>query len=145
MNNEQRDELQKLIRMHEDGVLTTDEFNRAKTTIIGNSITTETSTTLANTVSGDGIPNVKSQYGVAKSLSQLQTFIGWVGVAVGGFVAIFGIDSGGYGPLIGIVIGVILAIGGLIIVGLAQLTKAVVDTADYSREILYLLHQQSKR
>ena len=144
MNNHGRDELQKLIKMREDGLLTMEEFSEAQRKLEGSFGDAKSSPgSSAQSVTID-TPKFNSQYGVAKGISQFQIFIGWVCVAAGLIAAISGFTSGGLDRAAGILSGVILVVGGLATVGIAQLTKAVVDNADYSREIFYLLHRQSK-
>lgn len=103
----------------------------------------------------------RSAYGTARKVSMFVSFLGWV-VCVGGLLlALFGLISLlqvpsldrqiQYGTQYGVIAyvyvgaliqGFIMAVFGLFLVASGQITRATVDNADHSREILILL--QSK-
>ena len=88
-----------------------------------------------------------SDYGVARSISQVISILGWVVVAVGIIAAFSGLLAGNrYGggvSLIGILPGLGIAISGLFLVVAGQITRATVDNADHTREILKLIKEKS--
>lgn len=90
--------------------------------------------------------NFKTSYGAARSTSTAITFIGWAMVFIGviaTFIAIVaGLDSehGGL-ALLGVLPGLGIAVSGLLLVVAAQVTLAIVDNADHTREILKVLNK----
>ena len=103
------------------------------------------------------VENIKTQYGVAVGISTIIAVIGW-GLVIGGFislVALAGISMSDSGPLSSLLesggaagralsflpysLGAVA--GGFLLIMSAQVTKAVVNTADYTRELLKITGQ----
>lgn len=93
------------------------------------------------------VNSYKTNYGTARSTSTAITFIGWAMVFIGAiatFIAIVsGLDSehGGL-ALLGVLPGFGIAVSGLLLIVAAQVTLAIVDNADHTREILKILNKQ---
>jgi predicted RNA-binding Zn-ribbon protein involved in translation (DUF1610 family) len=82
-------------------------------------------------------PVSTSTYKTARSIAQFISFIGWAGVLLGGGLTFVGIVS-----LVGFFLvptGIGLIIGSLLLVGTGQMTRATVDTADYSAQMLAIM------
>ena len=91
-------------------------------------------------------------YGTGRAVCSLLEFVGWAIVILGIIVALVGFASGGFMGmasrnfgagstpvafrLISMVPGILVSAGGLISVMLAQHTKAAMDTAEMTRELL---------
>jgi hypothetical protein len=85
----------------------------------------------------DSSPDVyTSTYHTARTIAQLISVVGWLGVGIGALL-LLGAFSGGGGLLVVPALGV--ALGGFLLVGLGQLTRAAVDTADYTGEMLAIM------
>ena len=80
----------------------------------------------------------KSHYNAALSISRFISFIGWIMVCVGVFMVFIGM-----GNIIGVFPGFMSAISGIILVAMAELTRAVIDNADSTRQILHFLKQKA--
>lgn len=96
------------------------------------------------------LPRFTSAYRTAGAVSGFVSALGWTQVVVGlvSFViALGGRESGGFETMTHIgqfVIGAVLCVGGMLQVAAAQVIRATVDTADYSREMLAVLHSRLK-
>ena len=91
-----------------------------------------------------------SNYKTAKNMSQIISFIGWILLIAGIVISIVGLNIGinlGVGArggassniilsIINMLPGLVTAISGLFIITAGQLTRATLDNADYTREIL---------
>lgn len=88
-------------------------------------------------------PEYNSDYGAARGLSGFISGVGWFVVVIGILTALAGIDEG---SVLAILPGLGLAVSGIIVVAAGQVTRATVDNADHTREILTLLkkHAASK-
>jgi hypothetical protein len=90
-----------------------------------------------------------SDYGAARKVSMFISFLGWLVFAIGLIAAIGGIAAGGnsrYGnemSLIAMFPGIGIAVSGLFLVAGGQVTRATVDNADHTREILNLLKDRA--
>ena len=83
---------------------------------------------------------VKSGYGTALGLSSFVSVVGWIAVVGGVLLVLNGLSSGVPASLFfQAVIGIGITVGGLLLVMVAQLTRAIIDTADYSREMLKVM------
>lgn len=83
----------------------------------------------------------RTDYGVTKSICGFVTYYGWALVALGAILVLLAFIEDAQLGLLGIPTGVGLASGGLLLILVAQVTRAIVDTADYSREILQTLRK----
>lgn len=85
----------------------------------------------------------ESLYGTAIIVSWLMSFIGWISFAVGLLIVIVGVSSLGTKPWpynnALLILGASLVLSGLFLVASAQVTRAVVDTADNTRKIFEYL------
>lgn len=95
-------------------------------------------------VAGEG-----SEYDVARLISKVMAFFGWllvlVGLAAGALGIAAGIEARGGGmSILGILPGLGIAVAGLLLVAAGQVTRAMVDNADHTREILKLARAQMK-
>lgn len=88
-------------------------------------------------------PEYNSDYGAARGISSFISGVGWLVVIIGIFSALAGT---GQGSALAILPGVGLAVSGILLVASGQVTRAAVDNADHTREILTLLkkHTASK-
>lgn len=90
----------------------------------------------------NGTENIKTEYGVAKVVSSVVSFIGWGLVIVGAFfMVLFPLAQGSqsrYGGIswFAILPGLGTAVSGFLLIMGAQVTNAAIDTADYTRELL---------
>jgi hypothetical protein len=87
-----------------------------------------------------------SDYGTARGIAQVISVIGWIVVAVGSLAAIAGLSgSNQFGgvSLLAVLPGLGIAVSGLLLVVAGQVTRATVDNADHTREILKLLKERS--
>jgi hypothetical protein len=133
----QETELNRLYEMRDKGELSEDEFREARSKLFASN-----QESMQREVGGSAA--VQTGYGVAKTLIGIQTIVGYALVLVGIVFLVVGL-SGGISTAGSLVAGAILMIGGVVNVGLAQMTSAVVDTADYSREIFLLLKPSDKQ
>jgi len=79
-----------------------------------------------------------SEYSTARKISMLISFLGWV-VFAGGVIAAF---SGMARGLLTSLPGLGIAVSGLFLVAAGQVTRATVDNADHTREILNHLQEK---
>lgn len=91
----------------------------------------------------------KSKYGTARTVSIFISFLGWV-VFVGGLIAAFtGMTGGLQGRYSGevstvaLLPGIGMAVAGLFLVAAGQVTRATVDNADHTREILNFIKSRA--
>lgn len=96
------------------------------------------------------VPTVsyQSQYGAARIVSMGISFLGWLVFAGGIFAAFIIIIGSGnqYGEGVSywiLLLGLGLAVAGLFLVAAGQITRAVVDSADHTREILNYIKNKS--
>lgn len=127
-----------MYEMRDKGELSEEEFRKARSELFA-----------SNQVATPQEPRdggvIESRYGVAKLMVGFQTVAGYVLLAVGVIALLMGLSSRGLDGLGGIIVGAFFMIGGIVTIGLAQITAAVVDTADYSREIFLLLKTDKKQ
>ena len=79
-----------------------------------------------------------SEYGTAVFIGQFIAVIGWLQIIIGLIVLVI-IGAEGTLTTPAVIAILIIALGGLITVAAGQLTRAMADTADNTREILMLL------
>ena len=91
----------------------------------------------------------RSEYETARKVSMFISFLGWV-VFAGGVIAAFaGMASGlqsrysGGVSILAVLPGLGIAVSGLFLVAAGQATRATVDNADHTREILSLLREKA--
>jgi len=99
--------------------------------------------------SSKNISTYQSNYGVARKISKFLSFIGWLVFAIGVVFALAGLASGTqsqYGEgvtLLALLPGIGISISGLFLVAAAQVTRATVDNADHTREILNIIREKA--
>ncbi|SCY56917.1 hypothetical protein [Desulfoluna spongiiphila] len=88
----------------------------------------------------------KSNYGIAQKITSLMEFIGWGVIGIGGLIVLIGIlgasQDAGF-MILGLLSGLATAVSGLFLIAGSQITKAMVDNADYTREILTLMKNRA--
>ncbi len=111
----------------------------AKSPAAGNQIpaATDGSTTIS------GVQPISSNYGAARSVAFFVAFVGW-GIVALGVTSVIALVSPYYyfqmEPLL-VFLGVAVSVSGLLLVAAAQVTRATVENADHTREILNVLRQ----
>ncbi len=91
----------------------------------------------------------QSDYEVARKISKFLSFLGWLVFAVGVIAAIAGLVSGTqsrYGggvSLLALLPGLGISVSGLFLVAAGQVTRATVDNADHTREILNIIREKA--
>jgi hypothetical protein len=90
----------------------------------------------------------KTDYVLTRRVCTVVAFIGWLVVGIGCIVASFAIiNVGGFGmnatPLV--ITGFAAALSGFFTIMGSQVTRATVDNADHTREILFAISQQRDR
>ncbi|MFZ2634424.1 MAG: hypothetical protein WA081_15800 [Desulfosalsimonadaceae bacterium] len=83
-------------------------------------------------------------YGTARMLCQIVSFVGWAAVTISGlifFLSIIKSADNGF-ALIGILPSLAGIIGGLILVMVGQMTRATVDTADNTGQMLAVMKKK---
>lgn len=80
-----------------------------------------------------------SDYGIARAVSYVIAMIGWIVVGISALFGLFTFFEDGWSNAVSLFGSTIP--GFFMIMG-AQVTRAVVDTADYNRQLLKLLHQE---
>ena len=91
----------------------------------------------------------RSEYETARKISMLISFLGWLVFASGVIAALAGMggglrsDYGGGISIIAFLPGLGIAVSGLFLVAAGQVTKATVDNADHTREILSLIREKA--
>ena len=95
------------------------------------------------------VSSVTSNYEVAQKIATIMSFIGWTIVVIGVMVALVGSAGMSQNPyarggsaIIGLLPGIGMSISGFFLVAGAQVTRAMVDNADNTREILNLMREQ---
>jgi len=86
-------------------------------------------------------------YETARGTAQLIAGLGWVVVAIGGVVALMGLASmqaAGPFAMLGVAIGILIAVVGLLQVAAGQGVRAAVDAADYARQSFKLQIAQAE-
>ncbi|HFE38745.1 MAG TPA: hypothetical protein ENK06_10080 [Gammaproteobacteria bacterium] len=102
-----------------------------------------------NTSSTKNSYTSRSDYEVARKVSRFISFLGWVVFALGIIVAFAGFVNGvqsRYGggvSIIGMLPGLGITVSGLFLVAAGQVTRATVDNADHTREILNTLREKA--
>lgn len=90
----------------------------------------------------------ESEYKAARAISSFLSFVGWLLFLFGIVVALKGMSVSWQVPefstMTMAIPGIGLSMGGLISVAAAQVTRATVDNADHTREILILLKERLK-
>ena len=84
----------------------------------------------------------KSNYNTARTMSDILSVIGWIMVVVGVLGALILASQGYSFNVLAMLPGLAIAISGLFMVVAAQVTKATVDNADQTREIMNLLRKK---
>ena len=89
----------------------------------------------------------ESQYETGRKVATFISFLGWLFFVAGLLSALAGLASGfqdGYGgvSIIAMLPGLGIAVSGLFLVASGQVTRATVDNADHTREILALLREK---
>jgi hypothetical protein len=89
-------------------------------------------------VAGDKPDRYTSTYHTARTIARLISIVGWLGVVIGGLLVVGALSQGGPpGLLLVPALGIVL--GGFLLVGIGQFTRAAVDTADYTGEMLAIM------
>lgn len=81
---------------------------------------------------------MQTKYTAARNVMGFIGIVGWVAFAVGLIVLVMGISNEAQTAAFGVGAGIAVAIGGLIQVAMAQVSVAILDMADNSREALIL-------
>lgn len=81
---------------------------------------------------------MRQKYASARNIMDFVGIVGWVAFAAGLIVLVMGISKASQTGAIGVGAGISIAIGGLIQVAMAQVSVAILDMADNSREALAL-------
>jgi hypothetical protein len=81
--------------------------------------------------------SVHGTYGTSRGIASFFGLIGWLLVGAGALAAIAGLSAGPFGVM-GVAIGIGLAVAGLLQVAAGQMLRATVDSADYARQALLL-------
>ena len=92
-------------------------------------------------------PVFHGTYETARGTAQVIATLGWVVVALGGFVALLSFASmtaAGPFAMLGVAIGILIAVVGLLQVAAGQGVRAAVDAADYARQSLKLQIAQAE-
>jgi len=89
-------------------------------------------------VSGNNPDPYTFTYHTARKIAQLISVVGWLGVGIGALLLV-GAFSGGGAARLFLVPALGVALGGFLLVGMGQFTRAAVDTADYTGEMLAIM------
>ena len=98
--------------------------------------------TLQNNSSEQKTLSYQSNYNTARTMSDILSVIGWIMVVVGVLGALILASQGHSFNVLAMLPGLAIAISGLFMVVAAQVTKATVDNADQTREIMNLLRKK---
>ncbi len=103
---------------------------------------------VTNNAPASNMEKAESNYSTAIGVANILMYCGWFIVAIGIIAAFMGLGSiskyaTGLQILISTGPGIGVAISGLFMVATSQVTRAVVDTADNSREMLKLLQNKN--
>jgi len=94
-------------------------------------------------------PVYESEYRAARAISSLLSFVGWLLFVAGIIAALQGVSVAWRVPEFSVLTmaipGIGISLGGLVAVAAAQVTRATVDNADHTREILVLLKGKLKK
>ena len=92
----------------------------------------------------------QSEYETARVISKFMSFIGWLFFAAGIFSSAFAgtvsslqSDYNGGTIILALLPGLGLTVSGLFLVAAGQVTRATVDNADHTREILRVIRKKS--
>lgn len=88
---------------------------------------------------------IKTQYTVAHGISSIITWLGWALVLIGGIAAVMALFGGsrfGGFSVVAMMPGIGMVVGGFALIMGAEVTKATVDSADHTREILRVLRDR---
>ena len=104
----------------------------------------------STTTNSKAAATYRSEYETVRKISIFMTLLGWVVFACGVIVALVGMAGGmqsGYGGGVSILAILILsglgsAVSGLFLVAAGHVTRATVDNADHTREILNLIRDK---
>jgi hypothetical protein len=90
-----------------------------------------------------------STYGTARGIAQFVSFVGWIVVGISGLVLIVilakSTESRGNFALMGLLPALGGVISGLLLVMAGQLTRATVDTADNTGQMLSVMKRRKER
>ena len=93
----------------------------------------------------NGATNSTSDYSASKNISKIISFIGWVFVRIGAIIVIVGlVQSSEYGGFALLGFGLGTSVSGLFLVIAGQITRAIVDNASHTKEILQIIKQSYK-
>jgi len=95
-----------------------------------------------NNLSEQKTLSYQSHYNTARTISDILSVIGWIMVVVGVLGALILASQGHSFNVLAMLPGLAIAISGLFMVVAAQVTKATVDNADQTREIMNLLRKK---
>ncbi len=100
-----------------------------------------------NGVQDDGIwyvrvDNYRSSYETTRKVSKFISLLGWVTFALGLIGAVMALGND-WGSLLEMLLGLGGAISGLFLVVVGQVSRATVDNADHTREILNILRNKN--
>jgi len=106
-------------------------------------------TPIAGSASSNGA--LVSDYGMAKGVAGFVGFVGWALVLIGAIAAVMALQQAtqsnrvgsGAAVVVALIPGLISAGLGFLLVMAAQVTRAVVDTADYARELLKAVERRT--
>jgi len=93
---------------------------------------------------------LRSHYQTARGVAYIVEFLGWMAVVAGVLIAILGASAGSRDPfnpglavLMATAPGLATVFSGLVMVALAQVTRATADNADHTRQILELIQSKA--
>jgi hypothetical protein len=92
-------------------------------------------------------PVFHGTYATARGTAQMIAGLGWIVVAVGGIIALLSLGNmqqAGPFAMLGVAIGILIAVVGLLQVAAGQGVRAAVDAADYARQSLKLQIAQAE-
>lgn len=101
------------------------------------------------TIASNKPEGYQSDYDVARKISEFISFLGWVVFAIGvttAFICLISGTQSRYGEAVSflaILPGLGVAISGLFLVAAGQVTRATVDNADHTREILKVVREKA--
>lgn len=144
MNAAEMEELQRLSSLLETGMLSKEEYEEAKKRVIKTPAPNPTSldAPASQSVQSSDELNVQTHYSVARGFASLLTAAGWIQAGIGAVTILYGVSHGGYEGIGSALVGAVLIVGGLLSVAAAQVTRATVDNADHTREILFVLRRR---
>lgn len=137
---------EKVIAMIKDGFhvgqISEDQWYVSRAELTGAS---SRSGSTAGTASSSNAAAYKSDYETARKVAMVISALGWIIVAVGVVAAIALAAQSRYGDSAFMLAlpGLALSISGLFLVAGGQVTRATVDNADHTREILHIISERS--